>query len=80
MYDVADYEIPYVVSSESSYDEFALTLDGSAILVDVSGEVENSYTVTLTAGEHTLIATYSKDGTAENGSDCATITLNPVIY
>lgn len=80
VYDVADYEIPYVVSSESGYDEFALTLDGSAILVDVSGEVENSYTVTLTAGEHTLIATYSKDGSAENGSDCATITLNPVIY
>lgn len=80
VYDVADYEIPYVVSSESGYDEFALTLDGSDILVDVSGEVENSYTVTLTAGEHTLIATYSKDSSAESGSDCATITLNPVIY
>ena len=73
-------EIPYTVSSESSYDKFSMSLDGTTIVSNKSGEVSSTYSTTLSSGLHTLTATYSKDNVDANGSDSATITLAPVYY
>ena len=69
--------IPWSVSSESVCDRLNITIDG----IDYgsySGEDSGFIETTLTAGIHTLTATYSKDGSVDNGSDCATITLYSV--
>lgn len=69
--------IPWSVSSESGYDHLNITIDG----IDYgsySGEDSGFIETTLTAGTHTLTATYSKDGSGDNGSDCATINLYSV--
>lgn len=66
--------IPWSVSSESGWDWLNITIDGGAY-VRQSGENSGCIETTLTAGTHTLTATYSKDGSGDNGSDCATIIL-----
>ncbi len=69
--------IPWSVSSESNFDRLNITIDG----IDYgsySGEDSGIIKTTLTAGTHTLTATYSKDGSGDDGSDCATITLYSV--
>ena len=66
--------IPWSVSSESGCDRLNITIDGVAY-VSQSGENSGCIETRLTAGTHTLTATYSKDGSVDNGSDCATIIL-----
>lgn len=59
------------VSSESNYDKLHFLIDGSEKGV-WSGEVAWSQeTFALTAGEHVLSWTYTKDGSVDSGSDCA---------
>ena len=72
--------IPWSVSSESNYDKLTVTLDSYVEVDNISGENAGSIERTLTAGTHTLSATYSKDSSAANGSDCATITLYQIVY
>ena len=72
--------IPWSVSSESSYDKLTVTLDSNKIVNAVSGDKSGTIETTLSAGTHTLSATYSKDSSQDNGSDCATITLNEIVY
>ena len=57
------------VSSESGYDWLTITLDGAQI-VEASGEKSNTFTQTFTsAGAHTLVVKYTKDGSQSHGSD-----------
>ena len=57
------------VSSESNYDWLTITLDGTEI-VKKSGTLSGSYEKTFdTAGTHTLVVKYSKDGSVDNGDD-----------
>ena len=57
------------VSSESNYDWLTITIDGTQILRK-SGSYTGSYEHTFTtAGTHTLVAKYTKDGSVNNGSD-----------
>lgn len=61
------------VSSESSYDFFEFYLDGT-LLEQKSGTIdwgESSFPITV--GEHTLLFSYTKDGSQSIGSDCAWI-------
>ena len=59
------------VSSESGYDMFYFFIDGTE-QGNWSGEVAWSEEhFALTAGQHELRWTYSKDGYVNNGSDCA---------
>ena len=67
--------IPWSVSSETSCDRLNISIDGFDY-ESYSGENSGIIETTLTAGTHTLTATYSKDGSVDNGSDCATITFN----
>ena len=77
------------VSSESGYDFLTITLDGAQILKE-SGTKSSSYSKYLNDdNEHTLVCTYSKDGSVDNGDDCASVnnvvvrnvnnTSNPVV-
>ncbi|MBO5263217.1 MAG: leucine-rich repeat protein, partial [Bacteroidaceae bacterium] len=57
------------VSSESNYDWLIITIDGTQILKK-SGSYTGSYEHTFTtAGTHTLVAEYTKDGSVNDGSD-----------
>lgn len=59
------------VSSEPNYDNLKFTIDGTDVYT-WSGEDDWSLeTATLTAGEHTLSWTYTKDISVSNGQDCA---------
>ena len=72
--------IPWSVSSESGCDKLTVTLDSKTIVNAVSGDKSRTIETTLSAGTHTLTATYSKDSSQANGSDCATITLYQIVY
>lgn len=64
--------IKYKVSSELNFDKFTLKLDDKVIADAISGnEEEMSDTVNLTKGTHTLVATYTKDSSANKFDDCA---------
>lgn len=78
--DVSGYEIPWSVSSESSYDKITIILDLETKVGTVSGESNDILTVDLSAGTHTITAKYSKDSSQSDGTDTATITLNPITY
>ena len=61
------------VSSENNYDWLIITIDGTQILKK-SGSNSGSYTHTFsTAGTHTLVVKYTKDGSASSGSDQGSI-------
>lgn len=72
--------IPWSVSSESGYDKLTVTLDSNKMVNAVSGDKSGTIETTLSAGTHTLKATYSKDSSGAYGSDCATITLYQIVY
>ena len=66
-------EFDWLVSSESSFDWFTVTLDGEQILRE-SGVKSGHFSRTLeTAGLYTLVVAYSKDGSASNGDDLGKI-------
>ena len=63
----------YRVSSESNYDKFHFYIDDVEKVV-ASGTVDWTHvSYPVTAGEHTLKFTYSKDNSVSNGTDCAWI-------
>lgn len=63
----------YRVSSENNYDWLTITLNDS-VIVRVSGTEENSYSIKLqTPGRYILTASYSKDGSGNNGEDLGEI-------
>lgn len=68
-------EFNYIVSSESSYDKLHVLLDNTEI-VTASGTSTSTFTVVnkpLTAGSHTLVFRYTKDGSASSGNDAGAI-------
>jgi methionine-rich copper-binding protein CopC len=65
----------YRVSSEPNYDFFKVTVDGTEVL-SASGTVAwTDFTRALTAGNHTVVWSYSKDGSTDTGSDAAWVDL-----
>lgn len=62
----------WTVSSEGSCDFLRITLDGTQI-VEASGEQNGTYQEMIDGGNHILMATYSKDASADHGSDQATV-------
>lgn len=70
--DAAMLSFNWLVSSESGYDYLKIYLDESVIL-ERSGEESGNFSRRITAGSHTLRATYSKDGSGNNGSDQAKV-------
>lgn len=75
-----EYLLKYRVSSEQSYDKFTLTLDTTTIIANgISGAVDElSYTASLKAGKHTLVAKYVKDTSQSKNDDCAYVILEPI--
>lgn len=68
-------EFNYIVSSENNYDKLHVLLDNTEI-VTASGTSTTTFTVvnkSLTAGSHTLIFRYTKDGSGSSGSDAGAI-------
>ncbi len=64
----------YRVSSESGYDKFWFYIDGSEKLGGKSGTIGwTQVSYSLTAGTHTLIWKYTKDGSVSSGEDSAYI-------
>ena len=65
----------YRVSSESGYDFLKVTVDGTEVL-SASGTVGwTDFTRALTAGNRTVVWTYSKDASGIGGSDAAWVDL-----
>ena len=63
----------YRVSSEANYDKFFFLIDGTEEF-NASGDIDwTRAAYALPAGSHTLTFRYSKDGSVNNGSDCAWI-------
>lgn len=63
----------YRVSSEDGYDWLTITLNDS-VIVRVSGTEESTYSIKLqTLGRYILTASYSKDGSGNNGEDLGEI-------
>ena len=65
----------YTVSSESNYDKLTITVNGTTVANAISGERSKTYSVSATANTtYTIVATYTKDGSGNKGTDTATIT------
>ena len=63
----------YKVSSESNYDKFHFYIDGTEKMV-TSGQVAwTRAAYAIAPGSHTIMFTYSKDGSVSSYSDCAWI-------
>ena len=69
-FDVLTFD--WYVSSETNYDILTITLDGN-VIVQSSGVDSGTYQGFPTAGNHTLIATYTKDVSASSYNDNASI-------
>lgn len=68
----ASFTLKYRVSSESNCDKLTITLDGSMIVNEISGNgSELTYSGTLSTGVHTLYAKYTKDVSVNSNEDCA---------
>ena len=68
----ASLSFNWAVSSEANCDWFRVYLDGN-LLVERSGQITGVYNEPISAGNHTLLARYSKDGSAVGGTDNGTI-------
>ncbi len=65
----SNLDFDWSVSSESGYDFLIVTLDGTEILEE-SGTKSGHYSKTFsTAGSHTLVVKYTKDGSQNHNSD-----------
>ena len=60
------------VSSESGYDKLTVVLDGSTMLTK-SGEYSGTFSQLVSAGIHTLVVKYTKDGRGTSGQDKASV-------
>lgn len=71
--------IAYKVSSESNYDKLTITLNGVTKVSAISGTKSGTFEAVMTKGTvYTIVATYTKDGSASSGDDAGYITLLPV--
>ncbi len=71
-----NFTLKYKVSSEAGYDKLTVTLDGTMIVNAVSGDgSEQTYSKMLSAGSHTLVAKFTKDGSSDKYDDCAYLIL-----
>lgn len=77
--EAVEYNFTARVSSESGYDKFSVIVDSTTIVNGISGSVTQDCKVNLSAGTHTITATYTKDGSNAIGSDKGYITLNDII-
>lgn len=74
-----EYSFIYKVSSEANYDKLTISLDGTTIADAISGDgSEITYTKTLSAGTHTIVATYLKDSSSSGNDDQAYIILKNI--
>lgn len=73
----AKIDLKYNISSEGNYDKFYYSeIDGtSATLGEISGVKTGTVTFDTTAGEHSIILKYSKDGSNSSGRDNVIVTL-----
>ena len=60
------------VSSESGCDKLIVVLDGSTVLTK-SGEDSGTFSQPVSAGTHTLVVKYTKDGSRTSGQDKASV-------
>lgn len=61
-------EFDYSVSSESGYDKLTISVAGSTVVSAISGTQSGSWSGALSSGQ-TIVLTYSKDGSVDNGND-----------
>ncbi len=74
-----DYSFTYKVSSEQSYDKLTIKLDNITVANAISGAGDEiTYTAALTAGVHTLTASYVKDSSGDKNDDCGYIILEDI--
>ena len=69
------YVLKYKVSSEKDNDVFTLTLDGNNLVTASGNGSEVTLKLDLTAGAHTLVATYTKDSSNNGYDDMAYVVL-----
>ena len=75
----SDYSFNYKVSSEANYDKLTIKIDGVTVVNAISGDgTELTYKTKLSAGNHTITATYVKDSSADKFDDCGYIILNNI--
>lgn len=68
----ATLSFDWSVSSESNCDKLTVVLDETTFLVDgASGVQSGSYSGEVAMGAHTLVVTYTKDGSVDQGEDQA---------
>ena len=64
----------YTVSSETNYDKLTITVNGTTIASNISGEQSKTYSVSATANStYTIVVTYKKDSGGNKGADTASI-------
>lgn len=69
----------YRVISEAGCDKLTITVNGTVAVNAVSGKGnETALSITLNAGENTLVAKYAKDGSVNTNFDCAYIRFGNV--
>lgn len=75
------YTLSYRVSSERGYDKLTVTLDGTSVVTNASGNgALTDKVVTLAPGTHTIVAKYSKDSSANSYEDTGYIVLKDIFY
>ena len=75
------YTLSYRVSSESGYDKLTITLDGTSVVTNASGNgALTNKVVTLAPGTHTIVAKYSKDSSVNRNEDTGYIVLKDIFY
>lgn len=67
-------------TATESADKLTITLNGTTVLSATGGlkSSETSLTLNLAAGENTLTATYTKDGSVHSYGDMAYLVLPPI--
>lgn len=67
-------------TSTESLDKLSITLNGTSVLSATGGlkSSETVLTLSLVAGENTLVATYTKDGSTHSYGDMAYIVMPPI--
>lgn len=75
-----NYRIGWRTATETNYDKLTISVNGVVVVSAVSGikTSEQYYNATLQAGENSIVATYTKDGSNHNFGDMAYIILLPV--
>ena len=67
--------VNWTVSSESNYDKLTITYKGTTKVNAISGTQSGSFEISNIAVGDTLYFKYSKDGSANAGTDTATVQL-----